>query len=560
MGVMEQKTALILYSAFNLSNSSSPVVHMGKLLHRMGLEVDVAFQDSEEVARACERYSLTPIPLEAPVTYMMHWKVARQHHRLQRYSLLVWLTDDLTRLLPYLDPLPYAAKVLWAHGSAALSESSLKTNLESLLKFDYVLFTHVGALRAASRLLNPMGHRPPSFQLSGPGFSDDRLTILLLDLLYPTTPPPPADPVAVDKPGPPTNTSPLWDPSAPGGPLQPVHHSGPTCPNRKPARLAIALHLATYPVAWLHPVFHIMRTQPVSSHLWLTLFGQANARAVLQAATGAQVVCHLMSVRNKGLDIGPFFIVLWQIFTCRYSYDYILKFHFKSTEISHMSRQAAMYFHYTDFLKVAIDTLDSHRNYSTIYPNVSVDASIIIHDSDFLYFGINHDYIRELSAALRLPALPKVFLSGNVFLTRMEVFTRWLGNPDKLWRFYLQLNDIDGLDWRWYNHYNFKNRCERRQIEWHFRQHMGSSRYYGNVYAIPDYRSLLRDGMVEHAWERVISFMMSAGGAIAPLPVPYACLPAKKCPSLRGLTPNATLAPPTAPDDKTPAPPRSRRR
>eukprot|EP00667_Euglena_gracilis_P006629 EG_transcript_6687 len=535
-----RQRALILVSATNLSNASCSVVQPGIAVARyLRWEVDVALPEDAAVAALCRSHNFTVVrQFPSAASYAQHAAAARQQHEQARYSLLVWLVGDLAAALPHLAPLPASAAALWVLGSSAPATPLPPPQLEQLLRFDVVWFASKPVLRATSRLVNPLGHRPPSFRLLGPGCPADRLAALLQDVADPATPTPlPAPALA----------RPFETPSSR------LSRASDTCPLRKQvARVALAVHLAARPVAWLRPVFHAMRhIEPVSSHLWLTVFADADRQALSQAVAAADVVCHPLTVRNKGLDIGPFFVVLWQIAACRYNYDFILKYHFKSKEQSPWSVHASMFFYYPDFLRVAVEALDRHPGWAAVYPNVTTDFPVVMPDTHFLFDGMQHvdrDGMQELSAALGLPPWPRQLISGTVFFARMRAFSR-LGGRHRLWRFYLQLTDIGGLDWRWYNQHYFKGRCSRRAVEWHHRHRSAAEGYHGNVYAIPTHQTICRDGMVEHAWERVLSFMISAEGALAPLAVPYRCAPPQPCPSFRGTwDPNpAALAAPDAP-------------
>eukprot|EP00668_Euglena_longa_P018778 GGOE01023393.1.p1 GENE.GGOE01023393.1~~GGOE01023393.1.p1 ORF type:complete len:591 (-),score=86.11 GGOE01023393.1:139-1803(-) len=541
-----EKYALVLVS-FNLSSTYYPTTYFGKLLQRLGLEVDVAFQENEPLARMCRRYNFTVIRFLTPAAVHL---VARQHHRFRRYSLLVWLIDGNLQLLPNLRVLPSVASILWAHGTTAITETS---PIEPLLKFDCVWFANANVLHTTTWLVNPMGHQPPSFEHVGKSTPTNQLIRLLHTLLHPKNLSRISGTMAMDKPlSLQSSQQPTWR-RVPQGTLKSSpelgrSHGLQTCPQqKKPARVAIALHLASRPVAWLSPVFRAMHAiAPITSHLWLTFLGNnTRKKLILWAVAHTRVVCHPMAVRNKGLDIGPFFLVLWQIMVCQYKYEYILKFHFKSDETVFMARNAVMFFHNPDFLLEAVNAMDRHQNWSTVYPQISVDDPIRRPSYDFLFVANNGDHMRELSTKLQLFPWPKEVLLGTIFLTRMDVFHHWLGNGDLLWRLYLQLNDIDGLDWRWYNRVYLGDRCDQLAIEWHFhnnrgaRDASGARRFYGHAYADPEYRH--RDGMVEHAWERVLSFMISSHGAIVPISVPYSC--SKSCPSIRnGLDPGTFLS------------------
>eukprot|EP00667_Euglena_gracilis_P008553 EG_transcript_8657 len=494
----------------------------------MELEVDVAFHDDDAIAAVCRARNWTAVELfAAPSSHQLNVNLARKRHSFRYYSFFLVLTDDLPGALPHLQTLPAAASILWAHGSGVPWPTTAALHFQRLLKFDYVWFDNANWLRMTSLLVNPMGHRPPSFRLvtSSPPPGGFPLAAVQNALRFLQGNATGVQPPVLEAPGhshrdaQPASQGPLLR-------MQTVPQWRSFCPRRRHwVRLALAVHLASHPAKYLRPVFTAIHAiDPIQAHLWLTFFPAENRRPVLLAAREAGVVTHVLGVRNKGLDIGPFFTVLWQILCCRYRYDYVLKFHFKSNARDAMARQAAMFFRVSTLLQTAVEALDNETAWAAVWPHIAGDAVLLFPDSNVWFAGANRAAMTEIAEALGVP-WAKVLLIGNVFLGRMRAFTDAFRSAEQVWRFYTQLTDIDGLDWRWYNRFYFHGHCDRAAVEWHYLHRGVFHGFRGNVYAMPNRHQLARDGMVEHAWERILSFMLSARGAIVPLPVPADCHP-----------------------------------
>eukprot|EP00667_Euglena_gracilis_P007703 EG_transcript_7785 len=545
----DRRSALILATGQSGHGLNDSTALLGGLLRDLGLDVDVAHCDDAAIEAVCRAHNLTAVSLfAAPTSHGLNIASAKKRHTFRYYSVFVWLTDDLVGALPHLQTLRAASSLLWAHGVGIPWPSSRFPDFQQLLKFDYVWFDSSSALRATSWLVNPMGHQPLSFRLvpsSAPPapstvqFVQTAIRQLLREVVNTT-----ARPGTVTHPSPAAslsrrrrNMTGTKRENLTDGQRRDIkirRNLRSSCPGRRSwARIALAVHLASHPTTYLRSVFAALRVlRPIPAHLWLTYFHAARRRAILRALRPENVTAHVLGVRNKGLDIGPFFAVLWQIMHCKYRYDYILKFHFKSNEADHMARQAAMIFHISTFLLTAVTTLDNRTSWAAIYPHIPDDRQLVVFKGSEFFLGINSDAMSELSETLALPWSNKIIV-GTVFLGRLKAFTTWFRNSDVVWRFYMQLTDIDGLEWRWYNMFYFNFRCDRAAVEWHYLHFGGTHGFHGNVYAMPDYRRHPRDGMVEHAWERILSFMLSTHGTLEPIPVPYMCHPAYLCPAIR---------------------------
>ena len=75
-----------------------------------------------------------------------------------------------------------------------------------------------------------------------------------------------------------------------------------------------------------------------------------------------------LTIKNKGLDVGPFLLALWHMQHCHYRYEYIAKTHFKrvSHPVSWAWTLAAMTA--PDFLRPALALLDADPSVSAVYP------------------------------------------------------------------------------------------------------------------------------------------------------------------------------------------------
>ena len=102
------------------------------------------------------------------------------------------------------------------------------------------------------------------------------------------------------------------------------------------------------------------------AHVWITCFEVSQLESPLTSAAELRLPIHPVVVRNKGLDVGPFLLVLAHIHSCGYQYEYILKFHLKSRE-GPMQRLAHSLFT-KGLLPRGLEVLGSQPGVSVVYP------------------------------------------------------------------------------------------------------------------------------------------------------------------------------------------------
>ena len=111
-------------------------------------------------------------------------------------------------------------------------------------------------------------------------------------------------------------------------------------------------------------------------------------------------------------------------------------------------------------------------------------------------------------------SIDRTFIAGTVFLARVAALAHFLPNATVTARAYAALAEVPGIDTLWYAANFLKNgsRTPRAAVlehYWAVGRHQGLP---GHVYVSA--RTVPRNGMLEHAWERAFGAMWNARGAI----------------------------------------------
>eukprot|EP00668_Euglena_longa_P034478 GGOE01044290.1.p1 GENE.GGOE01044290.1~~GGOE01044290.1.p1 ORF type:complete len:559 (-),score=113.86 GGOE01044290.1:335-1990(-) len=429
----------------------------------------------------------------------------------QRYIGLVWSVPDLWTAHRCIQPLPGAYSMLWVlEDHWPEGQSAAETDWMRVLAFDHVVFGTKEMMAKYAALVNPAGHLPISFLLFNSINRTVSVTMAFSQRLV--------------------TCLRHWAGDEAGSFLKKIGQAAlvdtaedgldrvKTCPSNSFTNLAVVVHLGRHQAKRLQRILSAMKGYPHSVHIWVTYTRMGNRGEVLSLLNHQGAVIHPLMVRDHGLDLGPFFIFLWQLARCHYQYSYILKYHFKTNDEHGFTQQAAVFFRHHGFLAKAVSHLDLHRHVSAVYPRIEGLEDLVKGRGQWEFFGHNYWHLHELYYTLAVPVPRDGFLAGSVWLTRTSVLTRWLHTTAQLWAIYADLNDPMGLDWRWYNRVVLRADCNRSTVQLLYFLKGVPRNLPPNCYApIPGYFELERDGMVEHAWERFLSWMFSFYGPFDPL-------------------------------------------
>jgi len=211
---------------------------------------------------------------------------------------------------------------------------------------------------------------------------------------------------------------------------------------------------------------------------------------------------------NYGFDIGSFFHTLEIIKQKKLTYDFVLKIHTKT----HNTTRA-------NLLEPILGSITAIRNIFTQFdskPKVGIiaarsgrciDAHVDFTRNQTYLQQLVHLYFKETTNICKQP-----YVSGTIFWMRFhlveELFMKY-----SLPNIYNSLNNIHTFDWNWYYHANNKHlgstTLNRQKLYEHYIQHGKALRLSGNIFHAIKYNTnstVLRDGMVEHAYERLFCY------------------------------------------------------
>ena len=211
---------------------------------------------------------------------------------------------------------------------------------------------------------------------------------------------------------------------------------------------------------------------------------------------------------NYGFDIGSFFHILEHIKRRSYTYDYLLKIHTKTNNNSR-----------ADLLTPIMGSIQSIRDILTLFEKkkeVGVIASKKSRCIDaHVDFTRNQPYLQQLlkwrfNETTTICKQP--YVSGTMFWVRFslmdELFMKY-----NLPNIYNSLNNIHTFDWNWYYHANHKEigniPLHKEKLYDHYNKTGRPQRLSGNIFHAIKYDTnsmYLRDGMVEHTYERFFCY------------------------------------------------------
>ena len=216
----------------------------------------------------------------------------------------------------------------------------------------------------------------------------------------------------------------------------------------------------------------------------------------------------IIESENYGFDIGSFFHILEHIKEKTYTYDYLLKIHTKTNN----KRRFDLLTPIMGSIQIIRETLSLFEKKVDVGIIASKKGRCIDNHTDFTR---NQPYLQQLikwyfNETTTICKQP--YISGTMFWVRFslieELFMKY-----NLPNIYNSLNNIHTFDWNWYYHANHKELgnipLHKQQLYEHYNKSGKSLRLSGNIFhAIKyDMNSLyLRDGMIEHSYERFFCY------------------------------------------------------
>lgn len=202
--------------------------------------------------------------------------------------------------------------------------------------------------------------------------------------------------------------------------------------------------------------------------------------------------------KNKGVDIGGFFHFLQIIKD--YQFDYVIKLHTKS---DNSWRQRLSKILKKEYTKEFLSNIDLLSTMIFRYPSYKFDFET----NNYHITKICHKYKIKYSSSFR-------FIPGTMFICSKRLIT-FLLELD-LENIYNELNDKSTIDLNWKNIMNndeiFNHHIKYNKINSESKNYIN----YGHNFNLLSLNITgIRDGMIEHAWERIFGLIAeNLGGHI----------------------------------------------
>ena len=253
------------------------------------------------------------------------------------------------------------------------------------------------------------------------------------------------------------------------------------------ARLAIVVHLGFKPPQLLQGMVQAILDAKVSTHLWVTVSLPDHLDVLNTMARPPLCRIIPLLVQERGKDVGPFLAAAWHIVRCKYTYTYLLKFHFMSLDYTRFVTARQM--------SAALGRLLFSPRLKAVIPE-----GVLIRKGDQNLIGDNSWGLARLNATLHLPEL-RSFGAGTVFLARADVVLRFLASPALIGEHYAALPGSGAVDLQWYSRQSgmgaLGTDCVRRDVLDHHWGMGGHQKFKLNQ----------GDGLLHHAWERAFGAM-----------------------------------------------------
>lgn len=217
---------------------------------------------------------------------------------------------------------------------------------------------------------------------------------------------------------------------------------------------------------------------------------------------------HFILSENYGFDIGSFFHILEIIKQRKEKYDYVVKIHTKTNNEKRENLLQPILGNIQTIRKI-IQQMKDNDNIGII---ASKKARCIDTHTDFVR---NQSYLQQLVSWYfneKTRITKQVYVTGTMFWIRFDILEQ-LFMKVNIYNIINSFNNIHSFDWNWYYYSNNKflmnvNLQEKALYE-HYMEKGKNMNLSGNIFhAIKNgTRSFhLRDGMIEHAYERFFCY------------------------------------------------------
>ena len=217
---------------------------------------------------------------------------------------------------------------------------------------------------------------------------------------------------------------------------------------------------------------------------------------------------HFILSENYGFDIGSFFHILEIVKQRKEKYDYVVKIHTKTNNEKRENLLQPILGNIQTIRKI-IQQMKDNDNIGII---ASKKARCIDTHTDFVR---NQSYLQQLVSWYfneKTRITKQVYVTGTMFWMRFDILEQ-LFMKINIYNIINSFNNIHSFDWNWYYYSNNKflmnvNLQEKALYE-HYMDKGKNMNLSGNIFhAIKNgTRSFhLRDGMMEHAYERFFCY------------------------------------------------------
>lgn len=212
---------------------------------------------------------------------------------------------------------------------------------------------------------------------------------------------------------------------------------------------------------------------------------------------------------NYGFDIGSFFHILQLIKLYNETYDYIIKIH---TKTNHTLRDELLNPILGDIntIRKIVEMFQDNTKIGMVCSKKSrcIDAQVDFNRNkkylqQFLYWYFNE----------KTQAIKQVYSTGTIFWCRFEMFKTMFFKYN-ISNIYNSFNNIYTFDFNWYYFANKKFidnlPQEKEKLYKHFIENKDKLKLSGNLFASLKNKTnseQLRDGMIEHAYERFFGYI-----------------------------------------------------
>ena len=211
---------------------------------------------------------------------------------------------------------------------------------------------------------------------------------------------------------------------------------------------------------------------------------------------------------NYGFDIGSFFHILQIVKERNESYDYVLKLHTK-TDNEKRDGLLEPILGSNQIIRKIINELNEHKDVGILASKTArcIDAHV-----DFVR---NQQYLQQLlfwHFQEKTNVSKQPYVSGTMFWMRFSIINE-LFMKINITNINNSLNHTHSFDWNWYYYSNNKylknESLHKDRLFEHYQRHGKPLGLSGNLYHAIKYSTnsfQLRDGMIEHAYERFFCY------------------------------------------------------